>query len=339
MKINIAYALDDKFTSLAIVSMTSVLENNKENDIEFIILYSNILESSFKLFDIFKKYKNCKIRFVLVDENIFKNFPLASWVTVQAWFRTYLAELCPDLDKVLYLDCDTLVLADLSELFSIELSNNIIAGVTDIVGEKSHIKRLNLADKQYFNSGVLILNLNLMRKQRVFEKIKDFIKTYNNVKCPDQDAINKIAENKKLRLNPKYNYMETWELNYKNDYESEYLRLYNDAKRTPAVVHFVGLKPFYYKNLHSYKLCWWKYALMTHSADEFIRTFELEKENFKKDIEKFNRLNLIVYFVLSKIIFNKKYRKIFKVKLSALKTTFSKDRYFILNERIEELLK
>ena len=338
MKINIAYAPDDNFTNLAIVSMVSVLENNKNNEVEFIILYSKLKESSINAFNFLKIYKNCKIRFVKVDEDLFKNFPLASWVTVQTWFRTALGDLCPDLDKILYLDCDTLVVGDLAELFSMDLSNNLIAGVTDIVGKESHIKRLEIEDDTYFNAGVLLFNTRLIREENTFAKIKKYA-VGRKLQCADQDVINKIAENQKMLLHPKYNYLETWQSNYEHDYDEKYSKLYSQAKDNPIIIHFVGMKPFFYKNLHSYKLCWWKYALMTHSADEYRRIFELEKENFKKDIGQFNILNLIVYFVLSKIIFNKKYRKMFKVKFAALKATFSKDRYFILNEKIEELLK
>lgn len=335
MKINIAYAPDDNFINLVLVSMVSALENNANCEIEFIILYSNLLEKSIEAFNTFKKYENCKIRLVKVDEKNFKQLPLASWTTVQTWFRTALAELCPDLDKVLYLDCDTLILGDLSELFSTDLSGNIIAGVTDIVGEFSHVKRLNIADKKYFNAGAILFNTEKMREEKVFEKIKNY-SANKKLKCADQDAINKILENKKLLLHPKYNYLETWEIGYKTDYEKDYLKLYEEARTNSTIIHFVGLKPLYYKSLHSFKYEWWKYAQKL-DLEELKNNFLKEEEQFKWDIEHFNKFKNFIDFVLSKIIFSKKLRNKFKAKVKRTNDVLVSEKYVKYNEKIKEL--
>lgn len=335
MKINIAYAPDDNFTNLALVSMTSALENNQNNEIEFIILYSNLSKKSIDAFEILKKYENCKIRFVKINEENFKDFPLASWVTVQTWFRTALAELCPDLDMVLYLDCDTLVLNDLSELFLTDMSQNIIAGVTDIVGESSHIKRLNIDDKKYFNASVILFNTKRMREENVFKNIKSF-SIAKKLQCADQDAINKVVENRKLLLHPKYNYLETWESNFRNDYNIEYSKLYKDAKINPTIIHFVGLKPFYYKNLHSFKYQWWQYAQKLNLTD-LKNNFLKEEEQFKYDIEHVCRFRNFVDFILSKIIFSKKLRNNFKTKVKKAKDVLIAKKYIEHNEKIKQL--
>lgn len=335
MKINIAYAPDDNFTNLALVSMASALENNQNNEIEFTILYSNLLKKSIDAFDILKKYENCKIRFVKVDENIFDGFPLASWTTVQTWFRTALSELCSDLDRVLYVDCDTLILGDLSELFSMDLSNNLIAGVTDIVGVQNHVRRLSISDDKYFNAGVILFNTKLMREQQTFIEIEKFAKG-RSLECADQDAINKVIENRKLLLHPKYNYLETWESNYENDYDAEYSKLYEEAKINPTIIHFVGLKPFYYKNLHSFKYQWWQYAQKLNLA-EFKNNFLKEEEQFKYDIEHFCRFRNFVDFILSKIIFSKKLRNKFKTKVKNAKDVLIAEKYFEFNEKIKQL--
>lgn len=335
MKINIAYAPDDNFTNLTLVSMASTLENNANCEVEFIILYSNLSKKSIEAFDIFKKYKNCKIRFAKVDEKIFKQFSLASWVTVQSWFRIALAELCPDLDRVLYLDCDTLILGDLSELFSTDLSGNIIAGVTDVVGESSHVKRLDIADNKYFNSGAILFDTKKMREENTFEKIKSY-STGRKLQCPDQDAINKVTENQKLLLHPKYNYLESWEIGYKTDYEKDYLKLYEEAKANPAIIHFVGLKPFYYKSLHSFKYEWWKYAQKL-DLEELKNNFLKEEEQFKQDIKHFNKFRNFIDFVLSKIIFSKKLRNKFKAKVKRANDVLISEKYIEFNEKIKQL--
>lgn len=335
MKVNIAYAPDNNFTNLAIVSMVSVLENNKNNEVEFIILYSNLNDSSISAFDFLKNYDNCKLRFVKVDEEIFKDFPLACWVTVQTWFRMVLGDLCPDLDRILYLDCDTLVVGDLAELFSKDLSNNLIAGVTDIVGEESHVKRLEIDDNTYFNAGVLLFNAKLIREENTFAKIKEYA-VGKKLQCADQDAINKVADNQKFLLDPKYNYLETWESNYENDYDEKYSKLYAQAKDNPVIIHFVGMKPFFYKNLHSCKFQWWKYVQKSNLT-VFKERFLEEEKQFDYDIKHFSYLKFFIDFILSKVIFEKKLRNKFKAKVKSAKDVLNSAKFIEYNAKIKQL--
>ena len=318
MKVNIAYAPDNNFTNLAIVSMVSVLENNKNNEVEFIILYSNLNDSSISAFDFLKNYDNCKLRFVKVDEEIFKDFPLACWVTVQTWFRTVLGDLCPDLDRILYLDCD-----------------NLIAGVTDIVGEESHVKRLEIDDNTYFNAGVLLFNAKLIREENTFAKIKEYA-VGKKLQCADQDAINKVADNQKFLLDPKYNYLETWESNYENDYNEKYSKLYAQAKDNPVIIHFVGMKPFFYKNLHSCKFQWWKYAQKSNLT-VFKERFLEEEKQFDYDIKHFSYLKFFIDFILSKVIFEKKLRNKFKAKVKSAKDVLNSAKFIEYNAKIKQL--
>ena len=155
--------------------------------------------------------KNFKIRLLQIDEDTFATLPLSHWVTVQAWFRIKLPDMCPDLDRILYLDCDTLILGDLSELFSTNLDGKYLAGVKDVWGVDKYCKRLNMTSGVYVNSGMLLLNADFCRKEGFFDKIVDFAN--NNAKiiefC-DQDSINKVDDEKKVVLHHKFNFMDTW---------------------------------------------------------------------------------------------------------------------------------
>jgi len=139
-KLAIAYAPDDGYMNMTIVSMVSALENNKDKEIEFIILYSKLSETSFKKLKDVETKSNCKIRYVKMDENLFVGLPMSKWVTVQAWFRIKIPDLCPDLNKVLYLDCDTLVTGKLEDLFDLDLGENYVASVKDFWDVKKHVK-------------------------------------------------------------------------------------------------------------------------------------------------------------------------------------------------------
>ena len=92
MKINIAYAPDDKYINQTVVSMISAIENNKEHDIEFLILYSNLKDENITKLQNTTNLPKVKLRMLQIDESIFNNLPLSKWVTVQAWFRIKLPD-------------------------------------------------------------------------------------------------------------------------------------------------------------------------------------------------------------------------------------------------------
>lgn len=273
MKINIAYAPDDKYVNQTIVSMQSALEHN--SDIEFIIMYSKLNDENIEKL----KTAGGKLRLLKMNEEDFSSLTLSHWVTVQAWFRIKLPDTCPDLDKILYLDCDTLVRGNLDELFSLDLSDKFFAGVKDVWGVNKYVKRLGMKSDVYVNSGMLLFNCDYCRREKFFDKIVDFAKNNEKIiEFCDQDSINKIADEKKLVLHPKYNYMDTW---WRGGYyefggkeEDEYL----EARENPVIVHLTGLKPAFRGCGNKFKDEWWEYAKHTAIYDELKLDYDNSKE-------------------------------------------------------------
>ena len=284
MKINIAYCPDDKYMNQTIVSIISALENNTKNEVEIIILYSKLTEESVnKLKAVENKYSNMKLRLLEVEENAFNSLPLSHWVTVQAWFRILIPDLCKDLEKVLYLDCDTLILGDLSELFNTDLTNCYFAGVKDVWGVSKYVKRLNMKSPVYVNSGMLLFNCDYCRKENFFEKITDFAKNNSQIiEFCDQDSINKVADENKVVLNPKYNLMDTWWRGGYYEFEGEEEKEYLQAKDSPIIVHLKGLKPAFKGCGNKFKDEWWKYAQKSLIYEELKKDYEESKEPSNK---------------------------------------------------------
>ena len=273
MKINVAYAPDDKYVNQTVVSMQSVLDHN--NDVEFIIMFSKLTEESLA------KLNNVggKLRLLKMDEADFSKLTLSRWVTVQAWFRIKLPDMCQDLDKILYLDCDTLVRGNLDEFFGTDLSGKYLAGVKDVWGVSKYVKRLKMKSPVYVNSGMLLFNCDYCRKEKFFEKVVDFAQNNEKIiEFCDQDSINKVVDENKLVVHPKYNYMDTW---WRGGYyefwgkeEEEYLA----ARENPIIVHLTGLKPAFKGCGNKFKDEWWEYASHTKIYDELKRDYENSKE-------------------------------------------------------------
>ena len=273
MKISIAYAPDDNYVNQTVVSMKSALEHNEQ--VEFIILYSKLsAESMQKLGAV-----GGSLRLIKMDESQFADLTLSKWVTVQAWFRIKLPDLCKDLDKVLYLDCDTLIRGNLDELFSLDLTDKYLAGVKDVWGVSKYVKSLDMKSGVYVNSGMLLFNCDYCRKEHFFDKVIDFAK--NNAKiiefC-DQDSINKVVDEYKLVVSPKYNFMDTWWRGGYYEFEGEEETEYLKAKENPVIAHLTGLKPAFKGCGNKFKDEWWEVAKKTKIYDELLRDYMASKE-------------------------------------------------------------
>ena len=279
MKISIAYAPDDKYVNQTVVSMKSALEHNEQ--VEFIIMYSKLsAESMQKLGAV-----GGSLRLIKMDESQFADLTLSKWVTVQAWFRIKLPDLCKDLDKVLYLDCDTLIRGNLDELFSLDLTGKYLAGVKDVWGVSKYVKRLGMKSGVYVNSGMLLFNCDYCRKEHFFDKVVDFAK--NNAKiiefC-DQDSINKVVDEHKLVISPKYNLMDTWWRGGYYEFEGEEETEYLQAKENPIIAHLTGLKPAFKGCGNKFKDEWWEVAKKTKIYDELLRDYMASKEPSNKEL-------------------------------------------------------
>ena len=278
MKISIAYAPDDNYVNQTVVSMKSALEHNEQ--VEFIIMYSKLsAESMQKLGAV-----GGSLRLIKMDESQFADLTLSKWVTVQAWFRIKLPDLCKDLDKVLYLDCDTLIRGNLDELFSLDLTDKYLAGVKDVWGVSKYVKRLDMKSGVYVNSGMLLFNCDYCRKEHFFDKVVDFAK--NNAKiiefC-DQDSINKVVDEHKLVISPKYNLMDTWWRGGYYEFEGEEETEYLKAKENPIIAHLTGLKPAFKGCGNKFKDEWWEIAKKTKIYDELLRDYMASKEPSNKE--------------------------------------------------------
>ena len=177
-------------------------------------------------------------------------------VSKSALFKFELANLLNDLDKVLYLDGDILIQADLAELFATDLGDALVGAVpdaaADLVYDPRQLTRLGLEDHEfYFNSGVMLLNLAQMRREQIGEKLLDYRLNGLNY-FMDQDALNAVMGKRARWLSVRYNYI-TNMLSRVTAFELQ--TLYQEkipsqsyaAYRKAAILHFASpSKPWVY---------------------------------------------------------------------------------------------
>ena len=253
--VNLCFSTDENYLQHLSVAIISILKNahsRKQINIFILQCSSKIKKSHKKKIQQLQYMRpNTSINFVDIDKTIFQDFPLieGTHFTQAMYYRYIIPELFINLNKVLYLDCDIVVKADISELYKIELNNNYIAAVQDMVGISNQIRlNLNKTGKCFYcNSGVLLMNLKLLRRDNVIEKLVNYtIKNKEKLMWPDQDVINVVMENKikylDLSWNLQYYYPET-----KTDYNEN---AFSKAIANPKIIHFIGYEKPWFINSH-----------------------------------------------------------------------------------------
>ena len=276
--LNVFFAVDENYLIHFTVTLTSLLENNKDLNISVYIIHD--LEEMKRLNQVvtFLKSKyDVSINLIFVDNSIFDNFQITLYISKATYFRLLFADILPaNVINGLYLDCDTVVTGSLKQLtnpnFTISQSNaedNCILAVRD-KNEKIEIERLSrlgINTNLYFNAGVMVINLKQWRLEKVSDKLIDIARKYKeHLIWWDQDVLNIFFKDKCGILDNTYNEFPTKLLS-----------------NTPIIIHYSGSsKPWHYFNNHPYKSMYWKYLLLTPFKNE-----KFEKVTFKKVIKKY----------------------------------------------------
>ena len=202
--INVAYAFDNIYYYITHVSMKSLMLNQNINTyiIFHILVSSEIYNEQKEVTDqICKEHKNCKIIYHIMY-NEFKEFSVKGVIkrTTAIYYRLLLQNIIRNESKILYLDCDTLIYKDLKEVYNYNIRDFYYVGGYE--GKPITKYGNNLSD--FINSGVMLINLDKLRNDNIFDKIIEFLKQNNNtLNFLDQDAINVVC-NKKLGFFPSH---------------------------------------------------------------------------------------------------------------------------------------
>ena len=209
---NILFSSDDNYARHLGVAIYSLLTNNTNVAKLRIFVVGNYIsaENINKLQQMTATFNNVELIFVPFNkwsDNLRLNM---SWpISLSSYARLFVGEILPsDVDRVLYMDCDMLVLGDISELWNTNLNDNIIGAVQDQVSRKSKIAiGLDLSD-DYFNAGLLLIDLKKWRDENMGEKCIQFIDEHQGrVIHHDQGVLNGLLKHRWLRLPLKFNVM------------------------------------------------------------------------------------------------------------------------------------
>lgn len=270
-EIHIALAADSNYLIPVTVVLQSLFEHNRGKIFIYLLhLKAKMQDVHLQAISDFVSSKGGEFIPLEVKDELINKFPDTRHGK-SALLRLCLPTLLPQVDKILYLDGDVIVRDSLSELFQTDLSTCYIAAAKDSTSAYSlQYQELLGIDKThgYFNSGVTLLNLHLLRQINLSEELHKFVHKYNEqIHAPDQDALNYICQNgKTCYIHPRYNMNYAVEKDIARQVWGK--QAIKEAKQRPAIIHFIGpVKPWSVLSVHPQRKLWWKYLKQTPFAD------------------------------------------------------------------------
>jgi lipopolysaccharide biosynthesis glycosyltransferase len=258
-EIPIVFCADGKFISHAMTTMLSVLKTNQDYSFKFYLLGNELGESQKKAISKTVESLGSAFEFIKLDNDAFENFPTPHHFSIASYYRLLIPELIPS-KKAIYLDADIIMVSSMTEFLKIDLENKVLAAVADPIYKwKSDLGMRDSAT--YFNSGVMLINLDLWKKLDITKKAFDFIAKHpDKIRFVDQCALNRVIDGEYLELTPRFNqqailYREGFNFG-ETTWTSKQIK---EAVDSPILIHYTGSsKPWEYNSNHPKKAEYWK---------------------------------------------------------------------------------
>ena len=265
VKIPICFACDDAYAPYLAVAIRSIKENSCSDYCYAIhILNSGINEENRRRISEMAG-EDFTIEFVDVSRKMKRlcaKLHLRDYYSASIYYRIFIPQLFPQYEKAIYLDCDMVVTTDISKLYFTDVSDRLLGVVADqvVAAIPEFVYYVDVvcnvkADK-YFNSGMLLMNLTLMREEAIEERFVEIFNEHNfPTVAPDQDYLNVLCRDRVLYLDRGWNKM-----SINTDYDG-----------VPPIIHYnMFNKPWQYEDI-PYADEFWKYAQLTEFHEDLLR--------------------------------------------------------------------
>lgn len=329
--IPIFFAVDDGYIPFLAVTLQSLVDNSSSsNQYSIKILHTNVNEENKRKISKYQR-ENIDIEFVNLNcyvEKVKDKLFTRDYYTNTTYFRLFIPELYPQYEKALYLDSDTVVLADIAELYNTDIGENLVAAAQEGVIQNIKVyqdyveKVVGVASyKRFFNAGVLLMNLNELRRFQFQEKILYLLRTVKYSVIQDEDYLNRMCKGRVKFVDSTWNKMP--------------IDIDNVKIENIKLIHFNYVyKPWHFDNV-LYGEIFWEYAQKT----EFINDIKFIKENYteekkNRDIESDKNLRLLAQKECDCVGDDRQYKPTFETTKSEIEK--SKERLEIL-EKIKKL--
>ena len=288
---NIVISVNDAYVNHAKVMLFSLCRHTQE-DVCVYLLNRNLSRKQCAKFSLFLEKKCHASLYVLDMDEMFDDMPtVSSQFSVEMYYRLIAQFVLPnDLSRALWMDADIVVLRDLSIFYNQCFEDSYYVVCEDGLNGKFNVDEIKLKlglnlEQKYFNSGVLLMNLDELRKDTSIDAIFTYCQKYKDrIKYPDQDLLNVMyAHNVKYADWKKYNF----QLHiYDNSTQS------NDEIEDVVILHYTGrVKPWQLNRYTKFDRFYWKEMFLSGKQGEAVFgqllsiTIELLKKMYRRVVK------------------------------------------------------
>lgn len=274
--IPITFSVDDNYVKHAATVMVSILSNSDSSyTYEFIVFDNGIKEATKELLrKVISRYGNARVKFIDIRDKT-AGFLTTNIKTSAIFDRLFIPEVLKEYKKIIQLDADMVVLGDISKLFNEDTGNCYIGCVQDrfvrqhisdrdtvwlrdVEGLKGYDWASYTRDylkmkhpENYFNAGMMLMNLELMRKDKISPKLVAYLLEHQPLALCDQDVLNAVIGDKKKLLSPRWNFVIDYSILHPGDAYSR------EGREHPYILHrklwdghfLRGYSEYYYQYL------------------------------------------------------------------------------------------
>lgn len=241
---NLLFCVNQKMLGLMSACLKSLLRSGGYGYYDVFVLHSDLEESIQRAME--RDFQErVTFHFLQVPEELFADFPETARYPRQIYYRLAAPLLLPrELDRILYLDVDVVVINSLRTFYEMDFESSYFVGCTHT---REFLTKLNQARLQsdkavaYINTGVLLMNLNVLRQVIRLEEISAYVREHEKALIlPDQDILTALYGDKiKLADSLRYNLSDRV-LNFYNGSHPKGKRDVNWVRRNTAIIHYCG---------------------------------------------------------------------------------------------------
>lgn len=264
--LNLVLCSDNNFILPTLTAIDSILRHNAESFFAVFIVTTGFSQKNIETIENFSKQRKnqAKIEIITANDDILKDCPIkkGDHVSVAAYLRILLPSLLPkNINKILYLDGDIICVSSILDFYNADISSKSCSAVRDERNNDEEIfYRLKYPkDCGYFNSGVILINLDYWRKNDIQNRTLNYIFS-NREKClwHDQDALNAILAGTVDFADFKCNLTQGFLFDKKQlKIDSKYYPKIDCAIKHPCLIHYCATyKPWHIECNSPFKKLW-----------------------------------------------------------------------------------
>jgi len=261
--IAIVISPDSGYRLPSLVTIYSLLKNNPKRRFKIYILLAELSPDWIEVHKKLIHQMGSSVELIRVESSLFSEFRSKYPYPPSAYYRVFAADLIPE-ERVLYLDSDLLIHGSIEELIELDMGAYPIAAVEDSLVDD--LDRLDLKTTEgYFNSGVLLMDLNKFRDQELGSRVAEYLKSNpEKIYFADQCGFNAVLKGNWMVINPKWNFQSGF-LNKNHKKELAYTeQVVSNARKEPLIIHYTGMsKPWKTDGKHPFRSLYWKYLKET----------------------------------------------------------------------------